>query len=63
MPFSPLAGKKQHTLSTGQASDSTAHYENIISTREQIREVLCTVSHQFHQPNWVHKVHVFVQVT
>lgn len=24
--------KKQHTLSAGQASESTAHYENIIST-------------------------------
>lgn len=39
--------KKQHTLSAaGQASESTAHYENIISTSEQIIKVLYKVSHQ-----------------
>lgn len=41
MPFTPMAGKKeQHTLSAGQASESTAHNENIISTSEKIMEVL-----------------------
>ncbi len=54
--------KKQHTLSAGQASESTAHYENIISS-EQIMEVLYRVSHQCHRPNHVHSVHVFVRVS
>lgn len=30
---------KKHTLSAGQAPESKAHYENIISTSEQIMEV------------------------
>ncbi len=40
MPFTPQAGKKQHALSAGQTLETTAHYENIISsTSEQIMEV------------------------
>lgn len=64
MPFTAMAGKNQHTLSAGQATGSTALYENIIFTSEQIMEDLYSVYPKYHPPNlyteykYLYKCHV-----